>query len=119
MPHKDTTEIFLTQCLNGGLEEQNEGEGEGNLFSSSNATIVFVYNVPPFLLGLLMGMGWRGRIAIETVTKQAGPRARETQKHASNPGWNLCIDLCNLVRRDSVPKEEKDLCERMDAASVG
>lgn len=67
--------------LEWGLEGQNEGEGEGNLFSSSNATIVFVYNVPPFLLGLLKGTGWRGRFAMETVTKQAGSRARETHKN--------------------------------------
>lgn len=43
---------------------------------------------------------------------------RDTQKHASNPGRNLCINLCNLVRGDGVPKKEEDLCERMDAASL-
>lgn len=59
----------------------SEGEGEGKLFSSSNATIVFVYNVPPFFLGLPKGTGWRGPVATVTVTKQAGPRARETHKN--------------------------------------
>lgn len=35
---------------------------------------------------------------------------RDTQKHASNPGRDLCINLCGLVRGDSdcVPKEEEE-----------
>lgn len=33
---------------------------------------------------------------------------RDTQKHASNPGRDLCINLCSLVRGDCVPKEEEE-----------
>lgn len=75
-----------------------EGEGEGKLFSSSNATIVFVYNVPPFLLGLPKGTGVEGPGCHGNGDKTSRSQSeRRTQKHASDPGRDL---FCSLVRGD-------------------